>query len=366
MMDDKVALVTGANAGMGKIIATELARQGATVVMVARSRRRGEEAMSEIASTLGNASLDLLVADLSSQQAVRRLADEFLQRYSHLHVLVNNAGVHLQKRQMSVDGIEMHLAVNHLAGFLLTNLLVDIMRASTPARIVNVTSKLMTRSIKLDDLQSEQTFRPWEVYGQSKLAVALCTYALARRLTGTGITVNVLHPGVVATDIIDDAVLPIARPFLSIFKRFLLTPEQGAQTALYLATSPELESVTGKYFVRGKQRQSVPISYDEALQERVWTMSTDLVGLEHSSRNTVLSVAWIVSCGLEESGPCCSSDMEYHSSKIGQISTTRWAGWWSGHVLASCNASSRSATSITAYPPMTSVPSRNGPSVTSG
>jgi NAD(P)-dependent dehydrogenase (short-subunit alcohol dehydrogenase family) len=240
--------------------------------------------MSEIASTLGNASLDLLVADLSSQQAVRRLADEFLQRYSHLHVLVNNAGIHVhtQKRQMSVDGIEMNLAVNHLAGFLLTNLLVDIMRASTPARIVNVTSKLMTRSIKLDDLQSEQTFGPWEAYGQAKLAVTLCTYALARRLTGTGITVNVLHPGVVATDIIDDAVPPIARPFMGIFKRFLLTPEQGAQTALYLATSPELESVTGKYFVRGKQAQSVPISYDEALQERVWTMSTDLVGLEHS------------------------------------------------------------------------------------
>ena len=284
MMYDKVALVTGANAGMGKIIATELARQGATVVMVARSRRRGEEAMSEIASTLGNASLDLLVADLSSQQAVRRLADEFLQRYSHLHVLVNNAGIHIhtQKRQMSVDGIEMNLAVNHLAGFLLTNLLVDIMRASTPARIVNVTSKLMTRSIKLDDLQSEQTFGPWEAYGQAKLAVTLCTYALARQLTGTGITVNALHPGIVATDIINDAVPPIARPFMGIFKRFLLTPEQGAQTALYLATSPELESVTGKYFVRGKQAQSVPISYDEALQERVWTMSTDLVGLEHS------------------------------------------------------------------------------------
>jgi NAD(P)-dependent dehydrogenase (short-subunit alcohol dehydrogenase family) len=282
MMYDKVALVTGANAGMGKIIATELARQGATVVMVARSRRRGEEAMSEIASTIGNASLDLLVADLSSLQAVRRLADEFLQRYSHLHVLVNNVGVHTRKRQMSVDGIEMHLAVNHLAGFLLTNLLVDIMRASTPARIVNVTSELMTRSIKLDDLQSEQTFKPWEVYGQSKLAVTLCTYALARRLTGTGITVNALHPGVVATDIIDDAVLPITRPFMGIFKRFLLTPEQGAQRTLYLATSPELESVTGKYFVRGKQAQSVPISYDEALQERVWAMSTDLVGLEHS------------------------------------------------------------------------------------
>lgn len=282
MMNNKVSLVTGANGGMGKAIATELARQGATVVMVSRDRRKGEEAQAEIAALTGSASLDLLVADLSSQQAIRQLAKEFQQRYSHLHVLVNNAGAHIQQRQVSVDGIEMNLAVNHLAGFLLTNLLVDIMRASAPARIVNVASNAMTRSINLDDLQSEQTFEPWEAYGQAKLAVVLCTYALARRLTGTGITVNALHPGLVATDIANDAAPPIARPFLGIIKRFLLTPEQGAQTALDLATSPELEGVTGKYFVRRKQGRSVPISYDEALQERVWTMSADLVGLEHS------------------------------------------------------------------------------------
>ena len=266
MMYDKVALVTGANAGMGKAIATELARQGATVVLVSRNRRKGEQAQAEIAAATGNSSLDLLVADLSSQQAIRQLAKEFEQRYSHLHVLVNNAGAHIQQRQVSVDGIEMNLAVNHLAGFLLTNLLVDLMRASAPARIVNVASNSMTRSINLDDLQSEQTFEPWQAYGQAKLAVALCTYALARRLTGTGITVNALHPGLVATDIANDAAPPIARPFLGIIKRFLLTPEQGARTALYLATSPEVEGVTGKYFVRGKPGRSVPISYDEALQ----------------------------------------------------------------------------------------------------
>ncbi len=270
MMNNKVSLVTGANGGMGKAIATELARQGATVVLVSRNRRKGEEAQAEIAAATGNPSLDLLVADLSSQQAVRQLAKEFQQRYSHLHVLVNNAGAHIQQRQVSVDGIEMNLAVNHLAGFLLTNLLVDIMRASAPARVVNVASNSMTRSINLDDLQSEQTFEPWEAYGQAKLAVVLCTYALARRLTGTGITVNALHPGLVATDIANDAAPPIARPFVGIIKRF------------HLATSPELEGVTGQYFVRRKQGRSVPISYDEALQERVWTMSADLVGLEHS------------------------------------------------------------------------------------
>lgn len=282
MMHGKITLVTGANAGMGKVIATELARQGATVVIVSRDRQKGEEAQAEIAAMTGNSSLDLLVADLSSQQAIRQLAGEFQQRYSHLHVLVNNAGAHMQQRQVSADGIEMNLAINHLSAFLLTNLLVDTMRTSAPARIVNVASNAMTRSINLDDLQSEQTFVPFDVYGQAKLAMVLCTYALARRLAGTGITVNALHPGLTATNIVDNVAPPIARPFVGIIKRFLQTPEQGAQTALYLATSPEVEGVTGQYFVRRKQGRSVPISYDEALQERVWNISADLVGLEHS------------------------------------------------------------------------------------
>src|SRR2546423_6979975 len=201
---------------------------------------------------------------------------------ARLHILVNNAGAHMQQRQLSVDGIEMNLAINHLSAFLLTNLLVDTIRASAPARIVNVASNAMTRSVNLDDLQSEQTFVPFAVYGQAKLAMALCTYALARRLTGTGVTANALHPGLTATNIVDAVAPPIARPFLGIIKRFLQTPEQGAQTALYLATSPEVEGVTGQYFVRSKQGRSVPISYDEALQERVWTMSADLVGLERA------------------------------------------------------------------------------------
>ncbi len=283
-MDDNVALVTGANAGMGKVIATELARQGASVVMVSRDRHRGEEAMREIASATGNASLDLLVADLSSQQEIRRLANEFQQRYSSLHVLVNNAGSHIQQRQMSVDGIEMNLAINHLSAFLLTHLLLDSMRTSASARIVNVASNAMTRTINLDDLQSEKTFVPFEVYGQAKLAMVMCSYALARKLTGTGITVNALHPGITATNIIDNVAPPIARPFVGVIKLFLQSPEQGARTALYLATSPEVQGITGKYFVRGKPGRSVPISYDETLQERVWNISAELVGLEHSAQ----------------------------------------------------------------------------------
>ena len=140
----------------------------------------------------------------------------------------------------------------------------------------------MTRTINLDDLQSEKTFVPFEVYGQAKLAMVMCSYALARKLTGTGITVNALHPGITATNIVDNVAPPIARPFVGVIKLFLQSPEQGARTALYLATSPEVEGITGKYFVRGKPERSVPISYDETLQERVWNISAELVGLDHS------------------------------------------------------------------------------------
>lgn len=280
-MNGKISLVTGANGGMGKAIATELAQQGATVVMVARDRQKGAEARDGIVAATGNPSVDLLVADPSSQQAIRQLAQEFQQRYSHLHILVNNVGAHFRQRQVSVDGIEMNLAINHLSSFLLTNLLLDTIRASAPARIINVASNSMTRSINLDDLQSEHTFVPFAAYGQAKLKMVLCTYKLARKLVGTNVTVNALHPGIMATSIIDDITPLILRPFIGIIKFFLLTPEQGAQTAIYLVTSSEVEGVTGRYFIRSKQQPSVPISYDVALQEKVWNISTDLVDLNH-------------------------------------------------------------------------------------
>ncbi len=279
MMRGKIALVTGANAGMGKVIATELARQEATVVLLCRDARKGEETRREIIQETGNPAVDLLVADLSSQQAVREAAGQFRERYPHLHVLVNNAGAHIQQRQLSVDGIEMNLAVNHLSAFLLTQLLLDSLTTGAPARIVNVASNAMTKTLNLDDLQSERTFVPFAVYGQAKLAMVLCTYALARRLVGMGVTVNALHPGITATKIINDVAPPRARPFLGIIKRFLPSPERGARTALYLATSPAVEGISGKYFNKGKERRSVPISYDELLQERMWAISMTLTGL---------------------------------------------------------------------------------------
>lgn len=278
-MRGKITMVTGANTGMGKVIALELARQGATVVMVCRDLRKGQETKQEIERLTGNTSVKLLIADLSSQQSIRHLAQEFQQHYSQLHVLVNNAGAHIQQRQLSIDGIELNLAINHLSSFLLTNLLLDTLRASAPARIVNVASNAMTNSINLEDIKSEQRFEPFEVYGQSKLAMVLCSYALARRLSGSGIVVNALHPGITATNIVADVAPPLARPFLGIIKRFLQTPEQGAQTALYLATAPEAAGITGKYFVRGKEKPSVPVSYNVELQERTWAMSAELTGL---------------------------------------------------------------------------------------
>jgi len=283
MLHDKIALVTGATSGIGKAIAIGLAQQGATVVLVGRDRRKGEAVKAEIAALTGNTALDLLLADLSSQQAIRHLAQEFQQRHAQLQILVNNAGAQLRQRQLSVDGIEMNLAINHLASFLLTNLLLDTLRSSAPARIINVASNSMTRSINLHDLQSEQAFKPFRAYGQAKLAMVLCTYALARRLAETNVTVNALHPGVTATNIVDDAAPRILRPFTGIIKRFLLTPEQAAQTAVYLASSPELDGVTGQYFVRGKPKPSVPISYNHALQDRVWAESAALVNLDASS-----------------------------------------------------------------------------------
>lgn len=278
-MQGKICMVTGANAGIGKATALGLAKMGATVVMVCRDRTRGEEAQRAIKLHSGNEAVDLLLADLSSQQAIRQLAQEFQQHYSQLHVLMNNVGSIFPERSISVDGIEMTFAVNHLASFLLTNLLLVTLKASAPARIVNVASNSQARSINLDNLQSEKKFRPMQAYGQAKLATVLFTYALARQLAGTGITVNCLHPGAVATNNIDRGIPPAARPLTGIIKRFLITPEQGAQTSLYLATSPEVEGITGKYFVQCKEKPSVPISYDTSLQEQVWDVSAELTGL---------------------------------------------------------------------------------------
>jgi NAD(P)-dependent dehydrogenase (short-subunit alcohol dehydrogenase family) len=292
MMHNKVALITGANGDMGRVISTELAWQGAHVVMVVRRHEQGEALQHDIVQATGNSEVDFLVADLADQRQIRRLADEFHQRFNNLHVVVNNAGMHLRDRQLSPDGIEMHLAVNHLAWFLLTNLLLDTLKASAPSRVVNVSSQSMADArevtlfgqpqpvaLHLDDLQSERHFEPMDAYARSKLAMVMCGYALARRLKDTQVTVNALHPGLVATGIAADVAPPIVRPFLGLIRSFLLSPQAGAQTAIYLASSPEVEGITGKYFIKKAEVRSPDISYDVEAQEQLWQMSTKLVWL---------------------------------------------------------------------------------------
>ncbi len=291
-MVGRVCLVTGAAGGMGAAIATTLAQAGATVVLAARTRTGGEAVARAITAATGNPRIEVLAGDLSDQSAVRRLAEDFVAGHDHLHVLVNNAGAHFRERSVSVDGIEMHLAVNHLSSFLLTNLLLGALQAGAPSRVVNVGSASMadTRQVKitrtprpvvldLDDLQSEHRFAPMEVYARSKLQMLMCGYALARRLQGTGVTVNTVHPGLTATGVVDAIAAPAAAPLLPLLKRFLLTPEQGAQAAVHLATSPWLDRTTGKYFLRQVQARSPEFTYDTALQDKLWDASAGLVGL---------------------------------------------------------------------------------------
>ncbi|MFL5667125.1 MAG: SDR family oxidoreductase [Ktedonobacteraceae bacterium] len=280
-MQGKICLVTGANSGIGKETALSLAQMGATVIMVCRDRARSEAAQNEIKAQSSNDAVDLLLADLSSQQSIRQLAEDFKQRYSQLHVLINNAGVAMLKRHETADGLEMTFAVNQLAPFLLTNLLLDTLKASAPARIVNVSSESHEAGyIKMDDLQSKKSYRFMRAYGQSKLALVLFTYELARRLAGTGITANCLHPGFVATNIGQRSVGPVTRKLVNlIFSGLGISPVEGAKTTIYLASSPDVEGVTGKYFVKSKPRPSAPISYDETLQQQVWEESARLVKL---------------------------------------------------------------------------------------
>ena len=279
-MQGKICMVTGANSGIGKATALALAQMGATVVMVCRDRVRGEEAKSEITTQSRNNAVDLLQADLSSQQSIRQLVENFQHHYTHLHVLINNAGAAFPGRRETVDGLEMTFAVNYLAPFLLTNLLLDVLKASAPARIVNVSSAVQASGyIQMDDLQAEKLYRPMRTYPQSKLAVVLFTYELARRLQETGVTANCLHPGFVATNFGQSDVGPAVRLLVKLIGSFGASLQEGAKTSIYLASSPEVEGVTGTYFVKSIPKRSAAISYDESLQRQLWEQSAKLVNL---------------------------------------------------------------------------------------
>jgi NAD(P)-dependent dehydrogenase (short-subunit alcohol dehydrogenase family) len=276
IMQGKVCLITGANSGIGKQTALGLAKMGATVVLVCRDQSRGEAAQAEIKAHSGNHSVDLLLADFASQASIRHLVEEVHARYPKLHVLVNNAGVSPRQRTLTVDGLEANFAVNHLAPFLLTQLLLDLLKASAPARIVFVASSLV-RPVDFEDLQAEKKYSAFGTYGQSKLAVFWDTFQFSQRLEGTGVTVNCLHPGVVNTRLARDFPLP----FRVMARLFFISAAKGAQTSIYLASSPEVEGITGNYFIKCRLAPPPELAQDEASAKRLWHISeelTDMVG----------------------------------------------------------------------------------------
>jgi NAD(P)-dependent dehydrogenase (short-subunit alcohol dehydrogenase family) len=282
-MESKVVLITGGTSGIGRAAATALAAMGAEVVVTGRSRERGELAVEEIRDTSGNARVSLMLADLAVQAEVRGLAEEFRERYDRLDVLVNNAGIIQSKRTETPDGIELTLAVNHLAPFLLTNLLLDLLKKSAPSRIITVSSEAR-RGAKIDfeDLQSERRYRPFKVYGMTKLANILFTYELAERLEGTGVVANSLHPGGVNTNFGNNN-RSFGTLIFRAFKPFMRTPEQGANTVVYLAVSPEAGKMTGRYLTDRKVVFSIEDPHDEVVQKRLWEVSEALTNLEGAS-----------------------------------------------------------------------------------
>jgi len=279
-MKGKVCMITGANSGIGKATALGLVKMGTTVVMVCRNRNRGEAAMDEIKAQSGNESVELMIADLASQKSIRQLVKDFTDKYQQLHVLINNAGVAKANRTLTVDGIETTFAINYLAPFLLTNLLLDALKASTPARIVNVSSMVHKwGAIDFDNLQGEKRYDMDKAYNQSKLAIVLFTYELARRLQGTGVTVNSLEPGLVATNFGREYTGFKRLMTTKIWRSFVKSPEKGAETSIYLASSLEVEGITGKHFTNKKATKSSKRSHDESVWQRLWQVSEELTEL---------------------------------------------------------------------------------------
>jgi len=282
-MQGKICLVTGSTSGIGLVTARELAQRGARVIVVGRSPERCDSAVEYIRQATGNHAVDYIVTDLSSQTQIRQLAETVMAGYPRLDVLVNNAGGLFVKRQVSVDGLEMAFALNHLGYFLLTNLLLDMIKASLPARIVCVSSAAHYGSkIYFNDLQCEKKYGYMRAYGQSKLANILFTFELARRLKDFPVTANALHPGFVKSNFgrNNGGIVGAGAKVVYLFG---ISPEKGAQTSIYLATSPEVEGITGKYFTNKKVAKPDPLANDPGTARRLWEVSAELTGLPITS-----------------------------------------------------------------------------------
>ncbi len=273
-------MVTGATDGIGKVVAHALAQQGATVIVVGRNSEKGEATINEIKQQTGNTEVEFLLADLSAQKDIHNLVEQFKRQYNHLDVLVNNAGASFRVYQESIDGIEMTFALNHLGYFLLTNLLLDSLKSSSSSRIVIVSSEEHKR-VKLDfnDIEGKQNYKSHRLYKQSKLTNLLFIYELARKLEGTGVTVNAVTPGLVKTKLgLEEG------GFASFMKRFInliagKSPEEGAQAIIYVATAPEVAGISGKYIKKNQIVPSSKDSYDDTAAKRLWDISVELTGL---------------------------------------------------------------------------------------
>jgi NAD(P)-dependent dehydrogenase (short-subunit alcohol dehydrogenase family) len=288
MMKGRICVITGSNSGIGKETAIGLAKMGVTIVMVVRDQERGEKARIEIVKQTGNNSVDLMICDLSSMSSIRHFAKEFKKKYDRLDVLINNAGAVFNKREVTPEGFERTLAVNYLGPFLLTHELMDLLKSSAPSRIINVSSGLAKDGkVDLDDLQSEKNYprtkaysrRHAPVYDNAKLMVMMFTYELARRLKGSGVTVNVLMPGFTATNLGKSSGSLTSSIMFKMVRPMQQSTKKGAETSVYLASSNDVKDITGKCFAKKKETKTCPASYDEELQKRLWSKTESMLGL---------------------------------------------------------------------------------------
>ncbi len=279
-MTGRICIVTGSNSGIGKQTALALAKMGATIVMVVRNKIRGEKALKEIISQTGNKDVNLMISDLSSMNSIRNFTEEFKKTYSRLDVLINNAGAVFNKRQVTPEGFERTLAVNYLAAFLLTHELLNLLKNSSPSRIINLTSGLAKKGkVDLDDLQSEKNYAGMQVYTNAKLMLILFTYELAKRLEGTRVTANVVMPGFVATNLGKSSGSLRSAILFKLVRPMQISAKKGAQTSVFLASSEEIRTVSGKCFSKKKITITCPLSYDEEIQKLLWDKTQNMLGL---------------------------------------------------------------------------------------
>ena len=286
-MKNQVCVVTGANSGIGEETALSLAKLGATVILLCRNYERGNITLKNIISESNNKNVELMLCDLSSQNSIFDFTSKFKNKYDRLNVLINNAGILLNKRTISVDGIENTFAINHLGPFILTNSLLNLLKSSSPSRIINVSSSAHYRAnFDIDNLQGEKKYSSFDAYCKSKLYNVLFTYELSRKLAGSNVTVNCLHPGFIPTNLFANSSF-FYKAIVKILSPILIDAKSGSKTSTYLATSKDVENITGKYFVKCKPKKSSKISYDKSTSKNLWNISEKLVNYNKSAEGRI-------------------------------------------------------------------------------